>query len=130
MSNDIPRQSDYPTFYIYEKPKGEWHRTDERLTREINRHIYLKTPFDTAGIAFYPQWDEPASKSEIRAAWMLRADGTQAARWTWVERDHHKWHASCELTNSGKCRSRVLLWLSYDPAKKFWTKINQQERNQ
>lgn len=118
-----PSISDWPSFYLYEHPAGEWHRTDERLTREINRHVFLNADFDCAGRAFYPQWPEPASKTTTKAAWILRPDGTRSARWAWIERDHARWHASCELTDKGRCRNRVLIWLSYDPVKKFWTKI-------
>lgn len=121
--DDQPSISDWPSFYLYEHPTGEWHRTDERLTREINRHVFLNADFDCAGRAFYPQWPEPANKTATKAAWILRPDGTRSARWAWIERDHAKWHASCELTDKGRCRSRVLVRLSYDPQKKFWTKI-------
>lgn len=121
--DDQPSISDWPSFYLYEHPAGEWHRTDERLTREINRHVFLNADFDCAGRSFYPQWPEPASKTTTKAAWILRPDGTRSARWAWIERDHARWHASCELTDKGRCRRRVLIWLSYDPVKKFWTKI-------
>ena len=121
--DDEPSISDWPRCDLDEHPAGEWHRTDERLTREINRHVFLNADFDCAGRAFYPQWPEPASKTTTKAAWILRPDGTRSARWAWIERDHARWHASCELTDKGRCRSRVLIWLSYDPVKKFWTKI-------
>lgn len=132
--NDRPKdpQSDWPTFYIYQDQDG-WHRTDDRLTLDINRCVFLRQPFNTAGRAFYPQWPEPTDKTKTRVAWYLRSTSERAARWAWVDRDHHKWHSSCELTTPGRCRSKILLRLSYDPAKKFWTQvanINENKENQ
>ena len=123
MSKDIKEpQSDWPTSYLYQDQDG-WHSTDKQLTKEINHHVFLRADFDTAGRAFYPQWPEPTDKTTTKVAWILKANGERAARWRWIERDHQKWHADCQLTTPGRCRSRVLQRLSYDPAKRFWTRI-------
>lgn len=121
-ANGLPSISTQPTAYLYEGPDG-WHRSDERLTQEINRHVYLGQPFETAGRTFYPQWPEPKDKTETKPAWILRPDGTIAVRWYWLERDHTKHHANCELMEQGRCRSRAALRLSYDPIKRLWTQV-------
>lgn len=120
--SNLPTTNDWPTFYIYEDSDG-WHRTDKRLTEEINGCVFLRHKFDPAGRRFYPQWPEPKNKSEARVAWVLNENGYRAARWRWIERDHKKTHANCEPTIQGKCRSRVLVRLSYDSAKRLWTQI-------
>lgn len=131
MNNDpeLPAINTQPTAYLYEGPDG-WHKSDERLTTEINRHVYLGHPFDTAGRTFYPQWPEPKDKTMTRPAWILRPDGTTAVRWYWIERDHTKHHANCQQTGQGRCRSRAAVRLSYDPAKRLWTQVanNNEER--
>lgn len=124
--NGLPTISDWPTFYIYESSDG-WHRSDARLTHEINRHVFLGDDFDTAGRTFYPQWPEPTNKATTKVAWMLNHDGYRVARWAWLERDHSKHHANCELTTNGKCRSRALIRLSFDTHKKLWTQVANKE---
>lgn len=124
----MKRINDIPTCYLYQSADG-WHRSDAELTKEINRHIFYGRKFDPAGRTFYPQWPEPTDKSTTKVAWILTPDGERAARWEWVERDHKKTHAHCELTKQGRCRSKMLIRLSYDSAKKLWTQVTNEQEN-
>lgn len=119
----------WPTYYVYEDRDG-WKKTDERLTKDINQHIFFGRQFDTAGRSFYPQWPEPANKTEKRQAWLIDANGEMRARCYTKEVDHTKHHYGCEQLGQGRCRIAVPLKLSYDIQKKLWTKVADPDADQ
>lgn len=115
------RQNDIPDYYLY-KDGDQWMKTSKETTREINDWLFRRTgTFDTAGRAFYPQWNEPDYKTETRVAWRITEDGHRVARWSWVIRDHDKNHRQCQPLGNGTCGIKVLRMTSWDAQKRMWT---------
>lgn len=110
------RQSDNPTFYIYEDA-GTWRKTDKALTDKLNSPTF-NDPSILAGHSFYPQWPEPEFKSQTRYAWRITPDGDKVVRVR-------------EITTDSKKRptARIPLYLRWDADKHFWVVI-QPETNQ
>lgn len=118
-----PTTSDWPTFYLYQGEGAKWYKSDATLTGQINRHVFLNEPLETNGCAFYPQWPEPAFKSETRIAWNLAADGSRQARWCWQVVAHKKSHGKCKPIGNGKCGVKVLLKLGWNAKTNLWTLV-------
>lgn len=113
--------SDIPLFYTY-RDKDGWKRTDDALTRQINRAFIIvgDLKFETAKYSFYPQWGKPNDLNELRVAWRITADGYKVARWEWKTCNHKSSHRDCKPNGDGTCQRRVLIRLHYDQAKKLW----------
>lgn len=109
-----------PSYYVYED-KGTWLKTGHDLTKTLN-FIYCGFPCktDLAGHCFYPQWDEPEFKNELKPAWRILPDGTCAQRWYWMERDHSQKHADCKLLGNGRCATKVPCYVCWDDKTKHW----------
>lgn len=121
--DEIKRQNDLPDWYVYQDAGAKWYKTDERLTHEINRHVFLGRDFDQHGRAFYPQWEEPEFKSQTKYAWYLTADGERRVRWQWAIVEHRKGHGHCVRLDKGQCAVRIPLMLRWDAKTKCWTKV-------
>lgn len=116
-------ETDIPIYYLFED-RGKWTKTDTRLTKEINNHVFRhKGRFNTAGHAFYPQWPEPEFKSKVKAAWMVDKQGFQVARTGFVQRDHDKNHRFCQPCGNGECRIQVIRRLEWNIKARMWTLI-------
>lgn len=115
--------SDRPNFYIYESADG-WRKTDAKLTAELNK-LFTSGPASTAGRSFYPQWPEPAYKSETKTAWFIDADGTAKVRTYWRIRDHEpqKHGNRCARIDEKRCAFRCPHKLAWNADKKLWTLI-------
>lgn len=121
-----PILNDIPIFYTY-RDKNGWVKTDEALTRELNRAFIIRRDgkFNNCGFSFYPQWRKPENKDERKVAWRITSDNYVVARWEWCEVEHKKSHKTCQLLENGMCRRQRLIRLRYDDNVKLWVRENQ-----
>lgn len=122
MAENDPRANTIPIYYLFKNDQGRWTKTDEKLTKEINEHVFRRKPFDTTGRAFYPQWSEPEMKTDVQPAWYLNAEGECKVRWTITACSHKRSHHGCTPLGHGDCLQQKPLMMSWDPKHKMWTK--------
>lgn len=112
-------QSDVPTFYIYKDDTGAFCRTNEELTKKLN---YISAANELVITReYFPQWPEPAYKSQLRPAWKITTDGSRVMRWYLRRCPHTPKHGNrCRMVNDKECARTCAIYLRWDEKTGLW----------
>lgn len=110
---------EFPDYYLYKKD-GDWFKTDDALTRQINDHIRGSSAISLPRMEFLPNWKAEGLHGAKYVAWRVNEFGEQVIRWYWQVTEHSKKHKNCIKLDNGRCGVKVPAIIEWNDALKMW----------
>lgn len=110
---------EFPDYYLYQKD-GMWFKTDNALTKQINRHICGDKASELPKIVFYPNWSAEGLQGAKYVAWRVNQFGEQVIRWYWQVKEHSKKCKNCIKLDNGRCGIKVPALIEWNKAANCW----------